>query len=79
MRVSESLLQVSFGLFFFGPGGLGTGMLSLPWAMAGASVAVGSLIIVPLGHIVCRAATPQFDPEPMLFAEPRLVIAVNLA
>ncbi|CAJ1362907.1 unnamed protein product [Effrenium voratum] len=27
-------------------GGLGTGMLSLPWAMAGASVAVGSLIIV---------------------------------
>ncbi|CAK9007392.1 Sodium-coupled neutral amino acid transporter 2 (Amino acid transporter A2) (Solute carrier family 38 member 2) (System A amino acid transporter 2) (System A transporter 1) (System N amino acid transporter 2) [Durusdinium trenchii] len=27
-------------------GGLGTGMLSLPWAMAGASIVVGSLIIV---------------------------------
>ena len=30
-------------------GGLGTGMLSLPWAMAGASIVVGSAIIVSLG------------------------------
>ena len=49
--------SMHFAWFALPLSGLGTGMLSLPWAMAGASILVGAVIIVLLVGVVAPCGT----------------------
>lgn len=53
--------SIHFAWFALPLSGLGTGMLSLPWAMAGASILVGAVIIVLLVGVVACGTSNVHD------------------